>query len=207
MSYVSPTLTIDFALFSFDEDFDLNVLLIERKNEPFASVLALPGGYVNQGETTYQALNKKIKTKTNIDIEALKYIEQLYTFDSVGRDPRGHAVSVCWYGLCQQDAVASLQGENPRWIKIKDIKDLAFDHGEVINFALARLKDKIWYSNIVFAITPPKFKLEDLIIMYKNIDEGAEEDVELYLMNNNVLKMNQDETYSVKINQLTYYKK
>ena len=114
---------------------------------------------------------------------------------------------MCWYGLCEQSMFPDLHGESPRWVKIKDTHDLAFDHVEVINLAISRLKDKIWYSNIVFAITPPKFKLEDLIIMYKNIDEGAEEDVELYLMNNNVLKMNQDETYSVKINQLTYYKK
>lgn len=208
MSYISPILTIDLVLFSFDDDLDLNVLLIKRKNDPFKGCFSLPGGYVDAGKTTYEALCTKIKNKTNVDVDVLKYLEQLYTFDSVARDPRGHAVSVCWYGLCEKNIFKTLSGEDPQWIKVKNLANLSFDHDEVIGMAINRLKDKIWYSNIIFSLVPNSFPLETIIAMYKSLDDEAKEDeIKEYLMSNNVIKTNQDGSYSIKINQLIYYKK
>ena len=89
--YVAPTLVVDAVIFQLVEG-KLSVLLMQRPNEPFKGAWALPGGYNPQGETTSVALERIVEQKTGISIiKDLSYIEQLYTFDTVARDPRGHA--------------------------------------------------------------------------------------------------------------------
>ena len=87
--YVAPTLTVDAVIFQITNGV-LEVLLMKRPNEPFKGEWALPGGYNAEGETTTKALHRIVEQKTGIDIDTdLRYIEQLYTFDTVARDPRG----------------------------------------------------------------------------------------------------------------------
>ena len=77
----------------------MNVSLIQRANDPFKGDWALPGGYNPEGETTIESLERVVLQKAGINIQHdLSYIEQLYTFDTVARDPRGHAVSVTYMG-------------------------------------------------------------------------------------------------------------
>ena len=96
--YTPPTLTVDAVIFQVNNN-TLEVLLLKRSNEPFKGEWALPGGYNAKGETTTGALERVVFQKTGIKIkDDLRYIEQLYTFDTINRDPRGHAVSVAYMG-------------------------------------------------------------------------------------------------------------
>ena len=86
--YTPPTLTVDAVLFRMAND-HLEVLLTKRAQEPFKDDWALPGGYCAQGQTTLEALGQIVKRKVGVDLDTqLAYVEQLYTFDTVARDPR-----------------------------------------------------------------------------------------------------------------------
>jgi 8-oxo-dGTP diphosphatase len=94
-SFLNPTLVVDIVLFTI-EDGDLKVLLINRDGDPFKGFEALPGGYLLAGETTKTAAERVLKEKAGVsDI----YIEQLYTFDELNRDPRGPVFSVTYLAL------------------------------------------------------------------------------------------------------------
>ena len=95
--YTPPIVTVDAVLFQLIQN-RLYVLLIERANEPFKGAFALPGGYNAAGETTLDCLERVIANKAGVALRSLKLVEQLYTFDTVARDPRGHAVSITYMG-------------------------------------------------------------------------------------------------------------
>ena len=97
-NYKPPILTVDSVIFQL-LDGELSVLLIRRSNDPFKGAWALPGGYCAAGETTHGAMDRILETKAGINTKDLGLVEQLYTFDTVARDPRGHAVSVTYMGL------------------------------------------------------------------------------------------------------------
>src|SRR5690349_11135009 len=112
--YVPPILTVDCIIFQLIDN-NLSVLLIERKNAPFKGRWALPGGYNAAGETTLEAMKRVLKAKGGIASGDLTLVEQLYTFDTVARDPRGHAVSVAYMGLGRDLAPAiSDTSQNPQ---------------------------------------------------------------------------------------------
>ena len=166
--YIPPTLTVDAVIFQLVNN-SLEVVLIERPNDPFKGSWALPGGYNAQGETTLHALQRIVKEKAGVDIATdLSYIEQLYTFDTVARDPRGHAVSVTYMGC----------GRNVEWTKseahtasfaINTLPKLAYDHADIIAYAHDRLKSKLMYTNAVYAFLPKKFTLTELQVAYEAI--------------------------------------
>ena len=166
--YIPPTLTVDAVIFQLVNN-SLEVVLIERPNEPFKGAWALPGGYNAQGETTLHALQRIVKEKAGIDLATdLSYVEQLYTFDTVARDPRGHAVSVTYMGC----------GRNVEWTKseahtasfaLHSLPKLAYDHADIIAYAHDRLKSKLMYTNAIYAFLPTKFTLTELQSAYEAI--------------------------------------
>lgn len=167
--YVPPTLTVDSVVFQLENDV-LTVLLIQRKNEPFKDWWALPGGYNAAGETTREALNRIVKTKTGLNIKTFGLIEQLYTFDTVARDPRGHAVSVTYMGLSRNlSPEPSSATQNPQFYPLNELPKLAYDHADIINYAHERLKAKITYTNAIFALLEPKFTLSQLQTAYEAV--------------------------------------
>ncbi len=168
-AYVPPTLTSDGVIFQLIDD-KLCVLLIKRNQEPFKDTWTLPGGYNPIGETTKEALARILKTKAGVDVSDLKLVSQLFTFDTVARDPRGHAVSVAYLGL-GKDIVpkGSSTTETPQFFPVDDLPQLAFDHGEIITYARERLSSKITYTNAVFALLPPLFTLSHLQTAYEAI--------------------------------------
>src|ERR671930_62620 len=95
--YTPPTVTVDGVIFQLI-DGELSLLLIKRAREPFKGSWALPGGYNNAGETTQEALDRVLAYKAGVRLSQLDLVEQLYTFDTVARDPRGHAVSITYLG-------------------------------------------------------------------------------------------------------------
>jgi 8-oxo-dGTP diphosphatase len=167
--YKPPILTIDGVIFQIING-ALSVLLIKRRNDPFKGRYALPGGYNPEGETTTDALNRILKTKAGINTKNMGLVEQLYTFDAVARDPRGHSVSVVYMALGRDIAPeGSKTSEDPMFFPVTDLPELPYDHAEIIKYSHDRLKSKIGYTNAVFALLPRHFTLTQLQSAYEAV--------------------------------------
>lgn len=170
--YMPPVVTVDGVVFQII-DTVLHVALIRRSNEPFKGEWSLPGGYSSHGEKTSDALERILQHKAGISIQQqTKYHEQLYTFDSVARDPRGHAVSVT-YVACGLDIEPTDSHETTRFFALDALPKLAFDHAEIISYAHKRLASKMSYTNVVFSLLPVKFTLTELQSSYEAVFERA----------------------------------
>ena len=166
--YIPPTLTVDAVVFQITNG-ALEVLLIKRPNEPFKGEWALPGGYNAEGETTTSALHRIVEQKTGVNVDTdLSYIEQLYTFDTVDRDPRGHAVSVTYMG-CGRDIELPEGNSHTAFLDVNDLPALAYDHAAIIQYARERLIAKLTYTNAVSAFLEKNFTLTQLQAAYEII--------------------------------------
>lgn len=166
--YIAPILTVDAVVFQLANN-QLQVLLVKRGQEPFRGSWALPGGYNAAGEKTTEALHNIVKRKAGLDVEAdLAYIEQLYTFDTVARDPRGHAVSVVYMG-CGRELEPQGGSESVTFMPVDTLPELAYDHAEIIEYARQRLASKLTYTNAIFALLPPLFTLTQLQTGYEAV--------------------------------------
>ncbi|HAC56567.1 TPA: DNA mismatch repair protein MutT [Candidatus Saccharibacteria bacterium] len=166
--YTPPTLTVDAVIFQIQNNV-LEVLLMQRPNEPFKGAWALPGGYNAQGETTTDALHRIVEQKTGVDVEKdLSYLEQLYTFDTVDRDPRGHAVSVTYMGG-GRDITVRNSDHHVAFMPVDNLPDLAYDHASIVRYAHERFIAKLTYTNAVAAFLPRRFTLSQLQSTYEII--------------------------------------
>jgi 8-oxo-dGTP diphosphatase len=162
------SLTVDCVVFGIDEE-DLKILLIQRALEPNKGDWALPGGFVHIDETIDCAAMRELKEETSIDNV---FLEQLYTFGAVDRDPRERIVSVAYLGLVnirEHKIKAATDAKNAKWFSIKELPKLAFDHAEIVNTAIKRLRGKIRYQPIGFNLLPQKFTLHQLQHLYEVI--------------------------------------
>lgn len=132
MSY-TPTifLTVDILLFRQLND-ATELLLIQRLKEPFKDCWALPGGFVDKGENLEDAAKRELEEETSIKTDVLR---QFKAYGKPGRDPRGHTVSVVFYGTVDKEVIATAQDDakSVRWFLIDDLSSLAFDHSEIIS--------------------------------------------------------------------------
>ena len=166
--YTPPTLTVDAVIFQLING-ALNVMLIQRANDPFKGSWALPGGYSPQGETTLEALERIVAYKAGVNIQNdLSYVEQLYTFDTVARDPRGHAVSVTYMG-CGREISPDHANSVVSFFPVTDLPPIAYDHQKIIEYAHQRLIAKLTYTNAVYAFLPQYFTLAALQAAYEAI--------------------------------------
>jgi 8-oxo-dGTP diphosphatase len=137
--YPHPALTTDVVLFARREG-DLQVLLIRRKKPPFAGAWAFPGGFVNVGESLEEAALRELEEETGT---RNVHLEQLRAFGAPGRDPRGHVVTVTYLALVPAGAAlhprAGDDAARARWWPVHNLPPLAFDHGEILDYALKRL--------------------------------------------------------------------
>src|SRR5262245_1998245 len=166
--YPRAALTVDCVVFGFDEG-DLKVLRFERGLEPFKGRWALPGGFVRVDETLDAAARRELGEEaglTNV------FLEQLYTFGALDRDPRERVVSVAYYALVklsEHEAKAATDAANARWFPLSKVPKLAFDHGDILETAVERLKGKVRYQPIGFELLPPKFTLSQLQHLYEAV--------------------------------------
>ena len=172
--YPRAALTVDCVVFGFDEG-ELKVLLIQRALEPFKNRWALPGGFVRVEETLDEAARRELAEEAGLkDV----FLEQLYTFGVVDRDPRERVVSVAFYALVKQaayDTKAATDATDARWFPISKVPKLAFDHADILATALARLKGKVRYQPIGFELLPPKFTLSELQPAFERLGFGITE--------------------------------
>lgn len=167
--YRAPILTVDVVIFRLI-DGKLNVLLIKRGQEPFKDSWALPGGYNAANDTTMQAVDRVLRTKVGVAPDNLAYVEQLYTFDTVNRDPRGHMVSVTYMGLSNTlEPQRSDATQHPIYFPVDALPALAYDHVDIIEYALERLRSKLTYTTAAYALMPDRFTLTQLQYVYEAV--------------------------------------
>ncbi len=128
--------TVDAVVFKLKND-AAEILLIQRKNEPFKNQWALPGGFVEQEEDLEIAALRELKEETGIEITSC---EQFFTFGKPGRDPRGRTISIAFVGFAGNEAMpkAADDAKDARWFSIENLPVLAFDHNESISLAISR---------------------------------------------------------------------
>ena len=135
-------LTTDALVFSKNGG-HLQLLLIERGNEPFKGMWAFPGGFVEDDEDLEPAAIRELHEETGLLLPGLK---QLHTFGTPGRDPRGRTVSIVYYALVNAEDHAVKGGDDAahaQWVNVKDIAAMAFDHKEILDFALQALAEEL----------------------------------------------------------------
>ncbi|GEP92974.1 8-oxo-dGTP diphosphatase [Chitinophaga terrae (ex Kim and Jung 2007)] len=162
-------LTVDAVVFGYKPKEGIEVLLIKRTIPPFLHSWALPGGFVLDDESLEEAVTRELETESGVRIN---YLEQLYTFGDAGRDPRGRIVSVAYFGLVNPTnfkLAASTDAEDADWFNIKELPELAFDHQNIINVAIQRLRNKIRYEPIGFELLDKKFPIADLEKLYETL--------------------------------------
>jgi 8-oxo-dGTP diphosphatase len=160
-----PAVTVDVVIFSL-RDSDLKVLLIRRAAPPFKGKWAIPGGYVHPDEALDEAAQRELEEETGLpDV----YLEQLYTFGAPKRDPRGRVITVAYFALVSDDVTvrAGDDAAEAAWHSVYDLPDLAFDHDEILSYALQRLRYKLEYTAVGFELLPDEFTLTELQTAYE----------------------------------------
>jgi len=163
--YARPALAVDCVVFGLDER-ELKVLLVQRALPP-KHAWALPGGFVRIDETLDAAARRELAEEAGVrDV----YLEQLYTFGELDRDPRERVVSVAYYALAKlgDHAVrAATDAMGVGWFGLDELPKLAFDHAHVVAVARDRLRGKVRYAPIGFELLPPRFSLTQLQRLYE----------------------------------------
>lgn len=170
--YPRPSVTVDCVVFGVDES-TLKILLIERDVEPFRGKWALPGGFVRLEEDLEAAARRELAEETGV---TKLYLEQLYTFGGVERDPRGRVITVSYYALvrlAEHRVKAATDARDAAWVAIDDLPALAFDHRRIVEVARERLRGKVRYEPIGFELLPHKFTLTQLQTLYEIVLERS----------------------------------
>jgi 8-oxo-dGTP diphosphatase len=166
--YPRAALAVDCVVFGLSES-DLKVLLIQRKIAPFQLAWALPGGFVRLEETLDAAARRELAEEAGVtDV----YLEQLYTFGDLNRDPRERVVTVAYYALAKLSdhrIQAATDAMGVGWHSLGDLPKLAFDHQHILDMARDRLRGKVRYAPIGFELLPPRFSLTQLQRLYELI--------------------------------------
>lgn len=190
--YPRPSVTVDLVIFTV-LDRDLKVLLIKRAGHPFRGSWALPGGFVDvkkrkkgvpydpkkdQGEDLDAAAHRELEEETHLP-KGSCYLEQLYTFGKAGRDPRTRVIDVAYYALVRPTlaplVTAGDDADAAEWVSVQvlvdsgDIEQLAFDHRDILQMAVQRIRGKIDYSPIAFDLVPDTFTVNELREVYEAV--------------------------------------
>lgn len=166
--YPRAALTVDCVVFGFGGG-GLQILLIRRALGPFKNRWALPGGFVRVEETLDAAARRELEEETGL---RNVFLEQLYTFGEVKRDPRERVVSVAYYALVKptdHTTAADTDASEAGWFSVSNAPPLAFDHADILEIALTRLRGKLTYQPIGFELLPPKFTLTQLQRLYESV--------------------------------------
>ncbi len=173
--YKRPGIAVDVVLFTIKDD-DLKVGLIQRMEEPYLEKFALPGRFVRYEEPIEDTARTALKLKGGIDPEPV-FLEQLYTFgQNLKRDTRIRTISIVYYGLVDSQKIDFQTGSKFVWESVYKLPPLAFDHKDVIEYAIKRLRKKVLESDFAFQLMPEEFTLSELqkayeIILNKDLDK------------------------------------
>lgn len=174
-NYERPSVTVDMLLFSMIED-KLNILLIKRGGHPYKGYWAIPGGFVEMDESADEAAARELKEETGLEDV---YLEQLYTFSNVNRDPRMRVISISYLALVSADKLSLKAGDDAieaKWFEVNELLNslekedlLAFDHEDIVKTAIRRLRGKVYYTDVAFKLLPEKFTIKQLRNVFEEI--------------------------------------
>ncbi|MEL7534334.1 MAG: NUDIX domain-containing protein [Bacteroidota bacterium] len=166
-------LAVDAVVFGYQPQKGISVLLIERKYPPFEGSWAIPGGFVLERESLEEAVTRELAEETGVKIT---YLEQLYTFGKPDRDPRKRIVAVAYFALVRPEGFslsADTDASDAKWFSIDELPPLAFDHDQILEVALTRLRGKILYEPIGFELLDEKFPFSSLHQLYETVLGGS----------------------------------
>jgi 8-oxo-dGTP diphosphatase len=158
--------TVDVVLLTL-KDQALHVVLLKRKNEPFAGMPALPGGYIHTQEdkTAWEAAARVLRDKTGI---ISPYLEQLATYSGVDRDPRGWSISIVYYALIPLEMLP--QGNNGLMMApVSKLPKMPFDHKGIVDLAVSRVRSKSQYSSLPVYLCGERVTLPQLQAVYEAV--------------------------------------
>ena len=170
-------ITVDVVIFTIHEG-SLKVLLVKRASEPFKGKWAIPGGFIRLSENLDNAALRILKEKTNVQNI---YLEQLYTFGDPLRHPNSRVITCAYFALIRSDDIELSFEKNAEitsveWQKVYDLPPLAFDHKEIIEYSVKRMRERLEFCPIAFQLLPEKFTLTELqksyeLILKKKLDK------------------------------------
>lgn len=158
---------VDCIIFGFDND-EVKILLIKRNFEPEKGKWSLMGGFLQPNETATNAANRVLETLTGLqDV----YLEQVHTYTDPNRDPVERTVSITYYALIKiEDHNEELSKQHSaKWFSLKETPELIFDHQQMVNHAINRLRYKTSVQPIGFELLPEKFTMRQLQKLYETI--------------------------------------
>jgi 8-oxo-dGTP diphosphatase len=161
-----PLVSVDVVIFTLREN-DLQVPLIRRREWPCKGMWAIPGGLARHDESLEVAAQCKLEEEMGL---ADVYLEQLYTFGALNRDPRDWVISVVYFAVVPATKIVlrdAGDAEHVRLWSIYDLPPLAFDHAEILRYALTRLRYKLEYTAVGFELLPKVFTLSELQSAYE----------------------------------------
>ncbi|MCW2135127.1 NUDIX hydrolase [Arthrobacter sp. VKM Ac-2550] len=168
----SPELAISTVIFALRPDADsarptLWLPLVRRTRQPYRDLWALPGGPLSPEESLPDAARRNLQDTTSLQPS---YLEQLYAFGGLDRSPVQRVVSIVYWALVKPDVAALAQEtENVRWFRADHLGQLAFDHNQIVDYALWRLRNKVEYSSIAYAFLGEKFTLAQVREVYEAV--------------------------------------
>lgn len=165
LGHARPKVAVDTVLFAIDQG-KVKCYLVRLKWGSSAGKWAFPGGLVREGEMLDEAARRELCQSTGLDD---CYIEQLFSFGDPKRDPEAHVISVAYMALVDRaDAVHSCSQKyaNGQWFELSELPELAYDHSEIAQYAVRRLKSKLEYTNIACNLLPPSFTFTQLEELY-----------------------------------------
>jgi 8-oxo-dGTP diphosphatase len=142
----------------------LQVLLWKRAREPFLGTWSLPGGRLERGETLEESIRRHLAAK--VDVRELAHLEQLATMSAPARHPQEWVVATAYLGLVPGHLDPSVPADTD-WHPVDDLPAMAFDHGEIALAGRERLRAKLSYTNVGFALAPPAFTISELRVLYR----------------------------------------
>jgi len=154
---------VTFAVVFQVRDGRLQVLLWQRAKEPFAGDWSLPGGYLAPGETLEDSLREHLAGK--VDVQRLSHLEQLETRSDPDRHPREWQLATAYLGIIPLGVDPELP-DDTSWHPVDELPKLAFDHRAITLAGRERLRAKLSYTNIGFALAPEAFTLSELRNIY-----------------------------------------
>ena len=141
----------------------LSVLCWQRLREPFEGAWALPSGAVGPGETLGACVARQLASR--VDVTKIAHLEQLETRSDPDRDPSQRTIATAYLGLVPSNAHPHLP-DSASWLDTTVLPAMAFDHASIVQSAIERLRSKLSYSNLGFALAPPQFTIAQLRDIY-----------------------------------------
>lgn len=181
LDFPRPLASVDVVIFSVLDD-QLKVVLVRRpeeEGEPFPGRWALPGGFVDiaKDRTLLDCALRKLREKTGV---AAPYLEQLGSWGGAARDPRGWSTTHAFFALVASQELPDQQGAHAEWVEADAAvrKRLAFDHGEILAAAIARLRSKVEYTSLPAFLLAEPFTLPQLqhtyeVVLGRPVDKSA----------------------------------